>query len=90
MFRKPIPVSPLLGGRIHAGLAVGRSSLAFAARDDVESARAGQVLESPVEGAAIRLVAEGIAHVAARERLGKAGGVHDYSGMHGALLEGRV
>jgi hypothetical protein len=58
MFRRAVLASSWRGGRIHAGLAIGRSSLAFAARGDAESALAGQVLESPVEGAAIRLVAE--------------------------------
>jgi hypothetical protein len=65
-------VSP--GGRRvgRAGLAVGRGTLAFSDGLDAEAPFLDQLLENPVEGAAVRLVAERLADVAARERLGKA------------------
>lgn len=57
------------GGR--AGLAVDRGLLAFSLRFHAEAPLLDQLLENPVEGAAVRLVVKRFADVAARERLGK-------------------
>src|SRR5215207_6887714 len=79
MFGPPVGISgkrfrtsAVREGRIRAGLAIGRGSLATAARLDAESAGLGQELERAVEGATVRLVAEHLAHVTTRERLGQA------------------
>src|SRR5215210_4332407 len=72
MSARPVRMSLGRGRKVRAGLAKGRGSLAAARSFDAESAFPGQVLENPVEGSAIRLVAEGFAYVVARERLGQA------------------
>jgi hypothetical protein len=68
----PFRTLPLLGEKLQARLAIDRGSLAPAVRLNAEDAVSGEVLENSVEGAAVRLVTERLANLAARERLRKA------------------
>src|SRR6185436_5496739 len=54
-----------------AGLAIDRGDLAGPHRLDAGASLLDQLLENPVEGAAVRLIAERAADVTARERLGE-------------------
>lgn len=76
MRRRMLParggVSSVAGSVLRAGLAIDRGDLAGTGGLDAEAPFPDEVLENPVEGAAVRLVAERSADVTARERLGKA------------------
>src|SRR5215213_8586112 len=73
MSQAPGGMSTIRGPIGRAGFVIDGSPAAGVHGLDGDAPFLGQVLEDPIEAAAIRFIAEGSAHVAAREAVGKAG-----------------